>query len=102
MELIRISSPRSVCATDTIWSARSPSLKKSRHQQTRYVRDGPLRADLIVDTPSGCCYRIDVYRQDDSGRYARILAYRSHTVYGDGNPLLVSDSEMPESLLPHL
>jgi len=70
----------------------------NNNQQTRYVRDGPLRGDLIVDTPSGCCYRIEVYRQDDSGRYARILAYRSHTVYGDGNPLSVSDSEMPEIL----
>ena len=52
----------------------------NNNQQTRYVRDGPLRGDLIVDTPSGCCYRIEVYRQDNSGRYARILAYRSHTV----------------------
>ncbi len=31
-----------------------------------------------------------------SGRYERILKYRSHTGYCDGNPLPVADSEMPE------
>lgn len=68
----------------------------NNNQQTGFVKDGPLRGDVIVDEPSGCCYRVEVYRQGTSGRYARILAYRSSTVYGDGNPLSVSDSEMPE------
>ena len=67
-------------------------------QKTRFIEKGPLRGDVIVDEPAGCCYRIEVYRTGASGRYASILSYRSHTVYGDGNPLSVSDSEMPEIL----
>lgn len=41
---------------------------------------------------------IEVYAPGNSGRYARILRYRSHTGYGDGNPLPVIDSEMPAIL----
>ena len=70
----------------------------NNNQKTRFMQGGPLRGDVIVDEPAGCCYRIDVYRRGPSGRYASILRYRSHTVYGDGNPLSVSDSEMPEIL----
>lgn len=70
----------------------------NNNQRTRFVEEGPLRGDIIVDDPWGCCYRIEVYRLGTSGSYASILAYRSHTVYGDGNPLSVSDSEMPEIL----
>lgn len=70
----------------------------NNNQSTRFIGEGPLRGDVIVDEPAGCCYRIEVYRQGASGRYASILGYRSHTVYGDGNPLSVSDSEMPEIL----
>ena len=70
----------------------------NNNQRTRFIEQCPLRGDVIVDEPAGCCYRISVYRLGASGRYASILGYRSHTVYGDGNPLSVSDSEMPEIL----
>jgi hypothetical protein len=70
----------------------------NNNQKTRFVEEGPLRGDVIADEPSGCCYRITVYRSAKSGRYVSILSYRGHTVYGDGNPLSVSDSEMPEIL----
>jgi hypothetical protein len=45
----------------------------NNNQQTRFVKDGQLRGDVIVDEPSGCCYRVEVHRQGPSGRYARIL-----------------------------
>ena len=70
----------------------------NNNQRTKFIEVGPLRGDVIVDEPSGCCYRIEVYRLGSSGRYISILRYQSHTVYGDGNPLSVSDSEMPEIL----
>jgi hypothetical protein len=70
----------------------------NNNQRTRFVEEGPLRGDVIVAEPAGCCYRIEVYRLGASGRFASILRYRGHTVYGDGNPLSVSDSEMPEIL----
>ena len=70
----------------------------NNNQRTRFVDQGPLRGDVIVDEPTGYCYRIKVFRQGASGRYASILSYRSRTEYGDGNPLAVSDSEMPEIL----
>ena len=70
----------------------------NNNQRNRFIDEGPLRGDLIVDEPAGCCYRIAVYRPGASGRYVSILSYRGHTVYGDGNSLSVSDSEMPEIL----
>lgn len=76
----------------------SSATGSNNNQETRFMQAGPLRGDVIVDEPAGCCYRIEVYRPMASGRYASILRYRSHTVYGDRNPLSVSDSEMPEIL----
>ncbi len=70
----------------------------NNNQETRFIEEGPLRGDVIVVEPAGCCYRIGVYRLGASGRYISILGYRSHTAYGDGNPLSVSDSEMAEIL----
>lgn len=70
----------------------------NNNQKTKFIEEGPLRGYVIVDEPAGCCYSIKVYRPGASGRYASILDYRSHTVYGDRNPLSVSDSEMPEIL----
>src|SRR5262249_31002125 len=70
----------------------------NNNQRSRFIDEGPLRGDVIVDEPEGCCYRIEVYRPGASGRYASILSYRGHTRYGDGNPLSVSESEMPEIL----
>lgn len=85
----RLSEFKSVFSNDT---------GSNNNQRTRFIAEGALRGDVIVDEPDGCCYRIEVYRLGASGRYASILGYRSHTVYGDGNRLSVSDSEMPEIL----
>ena len=61
--------------------------------------NGSLQGDMIVDAPTDNApygYWIEVFSQHRSGRYERILKYRSHTGYCDGNPLPVADSEMPE------
>jgi len=74
---------------------------RNNNQATRFVESGPLRGDVIVDYPAENApytYWIEVYRAGDSGQYGRILRYRGHTGYSDGNPLAVADSEMPEIL----
>lgn len=68
------------------------------NQETRFMQQGPLRGDVIVDFPSGSSSFIQIYKPDASGLYAPILGYQGHAVYGDGNELPVSDSEMPEIL----
>jgi hypothetical protein len=83
---------------DKFRSVFSNATGSNNNQKTRFMEEGPLRGDVIVNQPSGCCYWVEVYRPGASGRYAKILGYRSHTVYGDRNPLSVSDSEMPEIL----
>lgn len=73
----------------------------NNNQAARFVEHGPLQGDVIVDYPTDRAphvYWIEVYAPDKSGQYARILRYRSITHYGDGNPLPVADSEMPEIL----
>jgi len=72
----------------------------NENQSTRFVESGPLRGDIIVDYPTEDVpyYWVEVYRPGLSERYVRVLRYRSHTRYGDGNPLAVADSEMPEIL----
>jgi hypothetical protein len=74
---------------------------RNNNQATRFVESGPLRGDVIVDDPTlnaPYTYWIELYRAGSSGQYGRILRYRGHTGYSDGNPLAVSDSEMPEIL----
>jgi hypothetical protein len=77
---------------------------RNNNQATRFIERGPLQGDVIVDYPTENApftYWIEVYRARESGRYARVLRYRGRTGYGDGNPLAVADSEMPE-ILSHL
>lgn len=74
---------------------------RNNNQATRFIESGPLRGDVIVDHPTENApytYWIEVYRAGDSGQYGQILRYRGRTGYGDGNPLAVADSEMPEIL----
>ena len=40
-------------------------------------------------------YSIEVHRPTPTGTYRQVLSYKSATRYGDGNPLAVIDSEMP-------
>lgn len=74
---------------------------RNNNQATRFVERGPLQGDVLVDYPTEnapYAYWIEVYRAGDSGQYVQILRYRSLTRYSDGNPLAVTDSEMPEIL----
>jgi hypothetical protein len=77
---------------------------RNNNQATRFVERGPLQGDMIVDYPTERApytYWVEVYWTGEAGRYVRILRYRGRTGYGDGNPLAVADSEMPE-ILRHL
>jgi hypothetical protein len=74
---------------------------RNQNQETRFIEAGPLRGAMIAATPGSnqpYTYWVDVYRQEESGAYARALRYRGKTRYADGNPLAVIDSEMPEIL----
>jgi len=76
---------------------------RNESEETRFVESGPLQGDVIVNYPTESApytYWIEVYRANYSGQYVRILHYRGRTVYGDGNPLAVADSEMP-AILAH-
>jgi hypothetical protein len=67
----------------------------------RLIESGPLRGDVIADEPTSDApftYFVAVYRSLHGNSYRRLLKYRGKTGYGDGNPLAVIDSEMPEIL----
>lgn len=71
----------------------------NNNQDARFVEHGHLQGDEVVDFPTEhppYVYWIEVYAPRGDGKYARVLRYRSITHYGDGNPLPVADSEMPE------
>lgn len=74
----------------------------NNNQETRFVESGPLGGDIIVAEPTQSApygYWISVYPWNGSHPYSSAaLRYRSHTRYGDGNPLAVIDSEMPNIL----
>lgn len=73
----------------------------NRNNNARYMENGPLRGDVIVDHPAEKApymYWIEVFALGKSGKYSQILRYRGHTGYGDGNQLPVAYSEMPEIL----
>lgn len=77
----------------------------NNNQETRFVEQGPLRGDVIVAMPTGTPpfgYWISVHTRARDGQFSHLaLRYRSRTHYGDGNPLAVIDSEMP-NILHHL
>jgi hypothetical protein len=74
----------------------------NNNQQVRYIQVGPLKGDIVSveptqDAPFG--FWVVVNRPDIKGSagggFKEVLRYRSATRYGDGNPLAVIDSEMP-------
>jgi len=70
----------------------------NRNGDVRYMVTGPLRgafisADATEDAPYA--YWIVVNKIGAGDIYHPVLRYRSATRYGDGNPLAVIDSEMP-------
>ncbi len=74
---------------------------RNNNEETRFVESGPLLGSVIVADPTSDApftYFVEVYKRTSDSEYSRTLRYRGHTGYGDGNPLAVIDSEMPETL----
>lgn len=77
---------------------------RNNNQEVRFVAAGPLTGDVIAvdptqDAPYG--FWVVVSQLTPAYAYKQVLRYRSATHYGDGNPLAVIDSEMP-NLEAHL
>lgn len=69
----------------------------NNNQEVRYVDAGPLKGHVVSveptqDAPFGFWV---VVNAPANGGFTAVLRYRSATRYGDGNPLAVIDSEMP-------
>lgn len=76
-------------------------LGRNNNQETRFIENGPLLGSVVVAYPGDYplfTYFEEIYRRVSDGEYSRVLRYRGNTRYGDGNPLAVIDSEMPEML----
>ena len=74
---------------------------RNNNQEARFVENGPLLGSVIVVYPTSDApftYFVEVYKRISDSEYSRVLRYRGNTGYGDGNPLAVIDSEMPETL----
>jgi hypothetical protein len=70
----------------------------NNNQEVRFVTNGPLRGSVITAEPQEHLpygYWIVVKSLAPAGGYRQVLRYRSATLYNDGNPLAVIDSEMP-------
>lgn len=73
----------------------------NHNQEIRYITSGPLRGDIISAEPTENApygYWVTVNELTPGYHYRQVLRYRSATHYGDGNPLAVIDSEMPNIL----
>ena len=71
---------------------------RNNNQEVRYIAAGPLKGDIVSaeptqDAPFG--FWVSVNAPSAGGGFNQVLRYRSATRYGDGNPLAVIDSEMP-------
>ena len=74
---------------------------RNNNEETRFVENGPLLGSVIVAYPGSDApftYFVEVYKRISDSEYSQVLRYRGNTRYGDGNPLAVIDSEMPETL----
>lgn len=70
----------------------------NNNQEVRYIAEGPLRGAILSAEPTENApfgFWMTVNRIGPDNRYAEVLRYRSATRYGNGNPLAVIDSEMP-------
>jgi hypothetical protein len=70
----------------------------NNNQEIRFVTNGPLRGSVISAEPQGRLpygYWIVVNELTSAETYRQVLRYHSATLYNDGNPLAVIDSEMP-------
>lgn len=74
---------------------------RNNNQEARFVESGPLLGSVIIADPTNdapFAYFVEVYKRMSDSEYSQVLRYRGNTRYGDGNPLAVIDSEMPETL----
>jgi hypothetical protein len=74
---------------------------RNNNQEARFVEKGPLLGSVVVAYPTNDApftYFVEVYKRGSESEYSQVLSYRGNTHYGDGNPLAVIDSEMPETL----
>jgi hypothetical protein len=72
--------------------------RRNNNQEVRYFGSGPLKGAIVsaepqTNLPYG--YWITVNALTPAYTYRQVLRYASATRYGDGNPLGVIDSEMP-------
>ncbi len=71
---------------------------RNNSQEVRYIGSGSLKGDVISVDPTENApygYWVTVSILTPQYTYKTVLHYRSATHYGDGNPLAVIDSEMP-------
>jgi len=71
---------------------------RNNSQEVRFIEAGVLKGDIIsveptANAPFGFWISVNTLARGSS--YKQVLRYRSATGYGDGNPLAVIDSEMP-------
>jgi hypothetical protein len=84
--------------TDSFARIYAHSTGTNNDEEVRFISSGPLSGDVISAEPSGnapYAFWIEVNTFTPVRTYSRVLRYRSATRYGDGNPLGVIDSEMP-------
>ncbi len=70
----------------------------NNNQEVRFIAKGPLQGSVITAEPQDhppYGYWIVVNSLTSAGAYRQVLRYPSATIYNDGNPLAVIDSEMP-------
>jgi hypothetical protein len=85
-------------ANDHFFRIYSHFMGSNNDQEARFINAGPMRGDIIsVDPTSNApfAFWIVVNALTPSFKYRQVLRYRSATLYGDQNQLLVIDSEMP-------
>ncbi|HEX4737868.1 MAG TPA: hypothetical protein VH331_09930 [Allosphingosinicella sp.] len=71
---------------------------RNNNEEVRYMAGGPLEGAVISAEPTERApfgFWVTVHRLTPAYIYRQVLRYRSATHYGDGNPLAVIDSEMP-------
>jgi hypothetical protein len=74
---------------------------RNNNQEDRFITSGPLQGSVISAEPTSnapFAYWVTVHKLESTMTYTEVLRYRryrSATHYGDGNPLPVIDSEMP-------
>ena len=84
--------------TDRFVRVYGHSTGRNNNQEVRFIAAGPLKGDIIAAEPTEKApfgFWISVSSLASADTYKEVLRYRSATRYGDGNPLGVIDSEMP-------